>query len=220
MLRATLVALGISFSLVGPAVARPARPPVTPLTVAGDSGVLNHHLADHSAALVRCATAAGQPVVSAAVAVRWDRRARVRAASVRGGGRRFERCAVRALTGRIDGPTAAGSATATITVRTGGLDPDAGPTPAPSSLDACNLDSDCTIYFRRSACFPADPMAVARGALDEARRRFPLQVDACAMGGPQYEQRRRELDGRYGAACVEHRCVLHDAGPQRPLLPR
>lgn len=219
MLRVATLALAVTASLVTSAAARPRLQPPQPLTVAGDNGILNHHLADHTDALIRCATAAGQPVVAAAVAVRWDRRARVKTASVRGGGRRFDRCAERALGGRIAGPTAAGSATATITVRTGGLDADAGRTPAPSGLDACNLDSDCTVYFRRSACFPADPMAVAVGALAEARRSFPLKVEACAMGGPQYERRRLESEGRYRATCVDHRCTLHDDGPQTTRLP-
>ena len=88
---------------------------------------------------------------------------------------------------------------------------------APPIVDiyACRVDADCTVYFRTQACFPADPIGVATAKLDVARRLLPVRHEACGMGGPDYERRRMENEGRYAARCDQQRCAVTDRGPQR-----
>ena len=49
------------------------------------------------------------------------------------------------------------------------------PAPRPA-LDTCKVDSDCTVYFRTSACIPGDPMAVATAKLALARKTFRFSL--------------------------------------------
>jgi len=89
----------------------------------------------------------------------------------------------------------------------------------PAALAACQVDTDCTIYFRTSACVPTDPIAVATAQLDRARALFPPKRIECGMGGPQYERLRRQNDGRWSTSCVAARCELreHAVDPDGPL---
>ncbi|HVV85834.1 MAG TPA: hypothetical protein VHE35_22400, partial [Kofleriaceae bacterium] len=98
------------------------------------------------------------------------------------------------------------------------------PPPTPSTttsgapgLDASPVDADCTVYFRTSSCFPGDPLAVASATLDAVRKAYPVRREECAMGGPDYERRRMENEGRYTTTCEAKRCVLHDAGPRKAI---
>ena len=88
---------------------------------------------------------------------------------------------------------------------------------APASVDlyACQVDADCTVYFRHDGCFPGDPVGVAVARLADARRLIPVRRDACGMGGPDYERRRLANEGRYSARCERQRCAVVDRGPRR-----
>ena len=56
---------------------------------------------------------------------------------------------------------------------------------------------------------------MATAKLDVARRLLPVRHEACGMGGPDYERRRMENEGRYAARCDQQRCAVTDRGPQR-----
>ncbi|MBP8807713.1 MAG: hypothetical protein KBG48_30710 [Kofleriaceae bacterium] len=88
---------------------------------------------------------------------------------------------------------------------------------APASVDlyACQVDAECTVYFRHDGCFPGDPVGVAVARLADARRLIPVRRDACGMGGPDYERRRLANEGRYSARCERQRCAVVDRGPRR-----
>ncbi len=95
-------------------------------------------------------------------------------------------------------------------------------TPAPSaptaaSLQACEVDSDCRVHFRTSACFPGDPIGVNVRDPAAVRTIFPVKRQACAMGGPQYERQRMANEGRYGAVCKLDRCEVVDRGPRQTI---
>ena len=79
----------------------------------------------------------------------------------------------------------------------------------------CQVDADCTVYFRTHGCFPGDPIGVATAKLDVARRLLPERFEACGMGGSDYERRRLANEGRYVARCDQARCAVIDRGPRR-----
>lgn len=83
---------------------------------------------------------------------------------------------------------------------------------AASDLYACRVASDCTIVFREQSCFPGDPVGVATARLAEARQRITIRREACGMGGPDYERRRLQNEGRWTVGCTAGRCQVVDHG--------
>ncbi|MBK9035314.1 MAG: hypothetical protein IPL61_29350 [Myxococcales bacterium] len=83
------------------------------------------------------------------------------------------------------------------------------------ALYACRAQADCTVLFTRTTCFPSDPVGVAVAHLAEARRTLAKRPEACGMGGPDYERRLQENQGRYTATCTAGRCAVVDHGPRR-----
>ncbi|MBK9036501.1 MAG: hypothetical protein IPL61_35515 [Myxococcales bacterium] len=216
MLRRSLVTLAfaaVATTGVASAKRMPVPPPPRPVLVISTTPALVEHIQTRDAVLVACARGERAAVIATRVTLRWDSAARVRAVSVRGGTVRFNRCAARALRGTIAGVTGRGIARATMKVQR----PVAPSRPAPTALDACQVDADCTIYFRLQACVPQEPLAINRAQGPAARAAFPPRRLECAMGGPDYDELVRANERRWSTSCAQARCVLHDAGvPARP----
>lgn len=186
----------------------PPPPQPGPVTITSTSRPLTDHLAAHEAALIACAKRERGATIKATVLVRWDDDGALGVVRVGGSTARFGRCATAALRGQLAGVTARASARAKLVIDRKRLGAAAGPDDGVAALATCQVDSDCTIYFRTSACVPSDPIAVATAQLDAARAKFPVKREACGMGGPQYERLRRANDGRWTTSCVAARCGL------------
>lgn len=221
---ASVALVGLTTTASAKRVYVPPAPTIT--LVRATSPALVAHLERHDDALVACASNERRATLSVRVSARWDGAGRMRSVSVQGGSARFNRCASTALRGAI-AVTTRGNGTALIKVPrparpTPVIVPAPTPAPAPApkpvAIDSCRADSDCTIYFRVQSCIPGDPMAVNASQLAAARTKFPMKHDPCGMGGPQYDELRDSFEGRYHANCVQQRCVVHDAGPQRSGL--
>ncbi|MBK7075476.1 MAG: hypothetical protein IPH44_24615 [Myxococcales bacterium] len=201
------------------AAKRMPPPPPGPVTITSTSRPLTDHLAAHEAALIACAKRERGAVLKATVLVRWDADGTTGALRVGGSTARFGRCATAALRGQIPGVSGRASARAKLVIDRKRLGGAPRPDDGTAALAGCQVDSDCTIYFRTSACVPTDPIAVATSQLDRARALFPPKHIECAMGGPQYERLRRQNEGRWTASCVAARCELreHAIDPRDPL---
>lgn len=184
----------------GVAAAKPARVPATDparfIFVSG-AGVAADHVQSLDSALVACATAGRVAIVKLRVTLRWNRAGQVTTVGALGGTAALNRCVARVLRGSIAGASGAGSATVRFALRRA----------APGALDTCKVDGDCTVYFRRHACVPTDPLAIATTKLVAARAQFPMSRVECGMGGPQFDRLQRESD-RWSASCVKARCTL------------
>ena len=66
-----------------------------------------------------------------------------------------------ALRGQIPGVSGRASARAKLVIDRKRLGAAPRSDDGPAALAACQVDTDCTIYFRTSACVPTDPIAVA-----------------------------------------------------------
>lgn len=219
----------------GASMPRPAPPP--PVDHVQGTPQLVGHVEDRALALGACMTRNRNTVVAARATLRWDARGRVLSTRVSGGSAAFNRCAARALRGRVIGVAARGTGRVSMTVRNTGASPSPAPQPPvilpaprppivkpapgtrPVDIHACTTDADCTLHFRTHACISGDPVAV--NTLDPAavRATYPVTHVACGMGGPQYDSLRASNEGRYSAACERSRCVVRDAGPRKDALP-
>lgn len=199
----------------------PPPPKPGPVTITSSSRPLTDYLAAHEAALIACAKRERGATIKATVLARWDDDGALGVVRVGGGTARFGRCATAALRGQLPGITTRASARAKLVIDRKRL----GATPRPddglAALATCQVDSDCTIYFRTAGCVPSDPIAVATAQLDAARAKFPLKLLACGMGGPQYDRLRRQNEGRWSTSCVAARCELreHPIAPGDPRDP-
>lgn len=214
-----LAALALAALTSTAAAKRMPLPPASPVTITSTSRPLTDHLAAHEAALIACAKRERGATIKATVLARWADDGTLGVVRVGGGTARFGRCATAALRGQLAGVTGAASARAKLVIDRKRLGPAPRPDDGLAALATCQVDSDCTIYFRTSACVPADPIAVATAQLDAARAKFPVKREACGMGGPQYERLRRANDGRWTTSCVASRCGLieHATTPGDPL---
>ncbi len=214
-----LAALALAALTSTAAAKRMPPPPASPVTITSTSRPLTDHLAAHEAALIACAKRERGATIKATVLARWADDGTLGVVRVGGGTARFGRCATAALRGQLAGVTGAASARAKLVIDRKRLGPAPRPDDGLAALATCQVDSDCTIYFRTSACVPADPIAVATAQLDAARAKFPVKREACGMGGPQYERLRRANDGRWTTSCVASRCGLieHATTPGDPL---
>ncbi|MBL8624354.1 MAG: hypothetical protein JNK64_23810 [Myxococcales bacterium] len=199
----------------------PPPPRPGPVTITSSSRPLTDYLTAHQAALIACAKRERGAVLKVTVLVRWDADGTTGAVRVGGATARFGRCATAALRGQIPGVSGRASARAKLAIDRKRLGPAPRLDDGPAALAACQVDSDCTIYFRTSACVPTDPIAVATSQLDAARAMFPLKRVDCGMGGPQYERLRQENAGRWSTSCVAARCELreHAVVPRDPRDP-
>lgn len=218
-----------------PAAAKPVRPidgllaPAPPaLQVQQGPLIARVHVTGHADEIVACTRHSRATVIRARVALRWDGQARIQRATVLGGNPLFNRCASRALRGTINGVDHRGAALVRFLVRKPDNKapdtfavPPPDPAPATAGLQTCQADTDCTLHFRSHGCVSGDPVAVNTSADRKAvLDAFPVRHDACAMGGPQYEQLRMSNEGRYSAACEQSRCVARDHGPQKTIFDR
>jgi len=222
MSRSLLLAALALAALTSTAAAKrmpPPPPQPSPVTITSTSRPLTDHLAAHEAALIACAKRERGATIKATVLVRWDDDGALGVVRVGGSTARFGRCAAAALRGQLPGVSARASARAKLVIDRKRLGPAPRPDDGSAALATCQADSDCTIYFRTSACVPSDPIAVATAQLDRARALFPVKREACGMGGPQYERLRRANDGRWTTSCVASRCELreHAVDPDGPL---
>lgn len=226
--------LGLGLGLAPTSVAHAEPAPLAPIAVTSASAPLTHHIERRAYDMRACAQGERRAVITVKVTARWDRDGKTRAIVVRGGSARFNRCVTSLLGGWVADVAGRGSASARLEVhRLAPPPPTVVPpptpdphdplgrwtTPMPPGLDACATTADCTIYFRTLACVPSDPIAVAAGQLDLARATYPHRIEACGMGGPQYEALRRSNATRYSTTCEARRCVLHDhAADGRPAI--
>ena len=214
-----LAAVALAALTATAAAKRMPPPPPGPVTITSSSRPLADYLAAHEAALIACAKRERGAVLKVTVLVRWADDGTTGAVRVGGSTARFGRCATAALRGQVPGASSRTTARAKLVIDRKRLGAAPRPDDGLAALATCQVDSDCTIYFRTSACVPSDPIAVATTQLDAARAKFPLKLLACGMGGPQYDRLRRQNEGRWSTSCVAARCGLieHAITPGDPL---
>jgi hypothetical protein len=207
-----LILLSAAFLVVAPraASALVLREPTVEVTKGNP--VVTSHVVRNGDELVACAAKGRAGAVKARVAIRWDRRGKARSIVVKGGTMAFRRCAKEALAGTLPiTKRRAGSGSASFVVRK----PAAAPAkPAAPDLQACQVDSDCTIHYQLHACVVGDPIAVNKTDSAAVYKTYPVRRLDCGMGGPQYDELRRSVENRWSARCEASRCVVHDAGSQ------
>jgi YD repeat-containing protein len=207
----------------GPPAPHPMRPvppppaPIPAVEIVRGTGPAAAVVQAHVDAVAACMPATRHTPVRARVALRWDRHGRLVDITLTGGPAAFDRCASRALRGTIPA-TQRGHDLALILVQPRAAAPI---TPPGGSVDlqACTADGECTLFYREHGCVAGDPVAVNAAHLDLAPQKYPVRRLECAMGGPQYEQLRMNAEARYSTRCEQHRCTVHDAGPDAGKLP-
>jgi hypothetical protein len=237
MMRAKLPVLAVFLASIPFAAAdrkpvRPAPPPVNLTVAPGSDARLGQVVRTHAGDLIACAS---RSLIKVKLRASFDHGGRARQIIVRSdGGRAFERCVAKALRGErsarrgVSGPrdvafvidAAPGMpAPKPVPVPAPKPVPAPAPPPKPGKLDvqACKVDSDCTVHFRVHACFPGNPIGVNKLDPAAVRAAFPVERHACGMGGPQYDRQRMANEGRYTAACQASRCAVVDHG-LRPTI--
>lgn len=208
----------------GAAVAKPARPVDSglviqqappPISIVGRGSRIDGHVLARGDELLRCSRGSRATFLRARVSLRWNADGAITRASVTGGSAAFNRCAGRALLGQLDGfdPLTGrkGAARTSFAIRKPAQIVDRTPAPPPAdTLQFCQADDDCTVYFRTSSCVPSDPVAVNGHDLKAVVAKYGHKNDPCGMGGPQYEKLRWQNEGRWTASCVQQTCTLQE----------